>query len=429
VKFLLRTLSLSYVRRHRAKTFLTLLGVVVGVATYVAVVGARGSLLGGIRETVDRMAGKAQLQLTQEGGVPEELQEVIRERPGIRAQAPVIEQVVVPERGELGSLLVLGVDLLGDREMRDYGFEGEDADLDDPLLFLAQADSVAVARPLAERAGLKTGDTLVLKLPAGARSVTIRGLLTPKGFAEAFGGNLVVMDVYAAQELFGRGRRFDRLEVRLEDGVTLEAATASLRAVVPPNVKVETPERRSGQMEKLVVNFAAGFDVTSGFALGIGAFLIYNAFSVAVNRRRRDIGTLRALGATPRQVRPSSSSRRSRSASRVRSSASSPASGSRAPRRTSCGRGPSRSTASSPRPSRVSRCRSSCRGCRSASSRRSPAPSPRRAPPRPFRRRSPSRKGSTRRAAPGAGGASGRGSPCWRRPPRSACGPRSRGCR
>lgn len=302
MKFLLRTLSLSYVRRHRAKTFLTLLGVVVGVATYVAVVGARGSLLGGIRETVDRMAGKAQLQLTQEGGVPEELQEVIRERPGIRAQAPVIEQVVVPERGELGSLLVLGVDLLGDREMRDYGFEGEDADLDDPLLFLAQADSVAVARPLAERAGLKTGDTLVLKLPAGARSVTIRGLLTPKGFAEAFGGNLVVMDVYAAQELFGRGRRFDRLEVRLEDGVTLEAATASLRAVVPPNVKVETPERRSGQMEKLVVNFAAGFDVTSGFALGIGAFLIYNAFSVAVNRRRRDIGTLRALGATPRQV-------------------------------------------------------------------------------------------------------------------------------
>jgi len=302
LKFLLRTLSLSYVTRHRAKTLLTLLGVVVGVATYVAVAGARGSLLGGIRETVDRMAGKAQLQLTQEGGVPEELQEAVRERPGIRAQSPVIEQVVVPERGELGSLLVLGVDLLGDREMRDYGFEGEDADLDDPLLFLAQPDSVAVAKGLAERAGLRTGDALVLLLPAGPRRVTVRGLLEPKGFAESFGGNLVVMDVYAAQELFGRGRRFDRLEVRLEEGVSLEQGTAALRAVLPPNVKVETPDRRSAQMERLVANFAAGFDVTSGFALGIGAFLIYNAFSVAVNRRRRDIGTLRALGATPRQV-------------------------------------------------------------------------------------------------------------------------------
>ena len=195
------------------------------------------------------MAGKAQLQLTQEGGVPEELQEAIRERPGIRAQSPVIEQVVVPERGELGSLLVLGVDLLGDREMRDYGFEGEDADLDDPLLFLAQADSVAVARPLAERAGLKTGDVLVLKLPAGPRSVTIRGLLTPKGFAESFGGNLVVMDVYAAQELFGRGRRFDRLEVRLEEGVSLEAAhgvPARRRPAEREGRDARAPERADG---------------------------------------------------------------------------------------------------------------------------------------------------------------------------------------
>ncbi len=174
MRFLLRTLSLSYFRRHGAKTALTLLGVLVGVATFTAIRGAQGTLVGGIRRTVDRMAGKAQLQVSQEGGVPEGLQEVIREVPGVRAQAPVIEQIVVPERGELGSLLVLGVDLLGDREMRDYGFSGEDADLDDPLLFLAQPDSVAVTRTLAEKARIKTGDGLVLKLPAGPRKVTVR---------------------------------------------------------------------------------------------------------------------------------------------------------------------------------------------------------------------------------------------------------------
>lgn len=302
MRFLLRTLSLSYVRRHAAKTLLTLLGVVVGVATFGAIRGAQGSLEGGIRSTVDRMAGKAQLQVTATGGVPEELQERLRDLPSVAAQAPVIEQVVVPERAELGTLLVLGVDLLGDREMRDYGFTGDDADLDDPLLFLAQPDSVAVARPLAERAGLSSGDSFVLKLPMGPRRVTVRGLLTPKGFAEAFGGNLVVMDVYAAQELFGRGRRFDRLELRLPEGTSLEAATAELARELGPGVKIETPERRGAQLEKLIQNFTVQFNVTSGFALGIGTFLIFNAFSVAVSRRRRDVGTLRALGATPGQV-------------------------------------------------------------------------------------------------------------------------------
>src|SRR5436190_864598 len=63
VRFLLRTLSLSYVRRHLAKTLLTLLGVVVGVATFTAIRSARASLITGLRGTIDRMAGKAQLQV------------------------------------------------------------------------------------------------------------------------------------------------------------------------------------------------------------------------------------------------------------------------------------------------------------------------------------------------------------------------------
>ena len=302
MNFLLRTLSLSYVKRHVAKTLLTLLGVVVGVATFSAIMSAQGTLVQGIRSTIDRVAGKAQLQITMVGGVPEEVQEQVRTLPGIRATSPVIEQIVIPEQGELGSLLVIGIDLLGDREMRDYGFEGEDADLDDPLLFLAQPDSALFTRQFAEKAGLKLGDTLALRLPTGIKQVTARGLMTPKGFSEAFGGNLMVVDVYAAQELFGRGRRFDRLDLRLNEGTSVAAATATLEQALGPAYRVETPARRGEQTERIVANFVAGFNVSSGFALAIGTFLIFNAFNVAVNRRRRDIGTLRALGATPRQV-------------------------------------------------------------------------------------------------------------------------------
>lgn len=302
MRFLLRTFSLSYVRRHRVKTLLTLLGVVVGVATYSSIRSAQGTLVQGIRSTVDRIAGKAQLQITMVGGVPEEVQERVRALPGIRATSPVIEQIVVPERGELGSLMVIGIDLLGDREMRDYGFEGEDADLDDPLLFLAQPDSALFTRQFADKAKLKIGETLTLRLPAGKKRVAARGLLTPKGFSEAFGGNLMVVDVYAAQELFGRGRRFDRLDVRLTEGTSVASATATLEKALGPAYRVETPGRRGEQTERIVASFVSSFNISSGFALAIGTFLIFNAFNVAVNRRRRDIGTLRALGATPRQV-------------------------------------------------------------------------------------------------------------------------------
>lgn len=300
--YLLGTLSLSYVRRHRMKTALTLAGVLAGVATFCSIRSARETLISSMRSTIDRIAGKAQMQITGPGGVPEELQEKLRDMPGIEAMAPVIEQVATSESAGGGSLLVLGIDLLGDRKMREYGFEGEDADIDDPLLFLAQPDSIALSRSYAERAGVKQGDSILLRAGQQTRRVVVRGLIRTQGFAEAFGGNVAVTDVYAAQELFGRGRRFDRIEVRLEEGRSIEDGASLLAAALGPAYKVETPERRGEQAERIINNFVAGFDISSTFALGIGAFLIYNAFTVAVSRRRRDIGILRAVGATPRQV-------------------------------------------------------------------------------------------------------------------------------
>jgi len=44
-------------------------------------------------------------------------------------------------------------------------------------------------------------------------------------------------------------------------------------------------------------------NITSAFALFIGMFLIYNTFQIAVAQRRPEIGILRALGATRRQIR------------------------------------------------------------------------------------------------------------------------------
>jgi putative ABC transport system permease protein len=43
--------------------------------------------------------------------------------------------------------------------------------------------------------------------------------------------------------------------------------------------------------------------ISSLFALFIGMFIIYNSFAIAVTQRRSEIGILRALGATRRQIR------------------------------------------------------------------------------------------------------------------------------
>ncbi len=70
----------------------------------------------------------------------------------MRVAVPVIEAVVDSRVAGEGSLLVLGVDMTGDRSLRDYDLEcGDEAVIDDPLVFLAQPDSIILTKEFADK--------------------------------------------------------------------------------------------------------------------------------------------------------------------------------------------------------------------------------------------------------------------------------------
>lgn len=123
------------------------------------------------------------------------------------------------------------------------------------------------------------------------------------GMAQAFGGNLAIMDIYAVQKVFGRGHRFDRIDIGLKEGVPVEQAQRAIRKVVGPGYEVEPPQARGAHFESMLRQYQVMVNVTSLFALIIGLFIIYNSFSIAVTQRRGEVGILRALGATRGQIR------------------------------------------------------------------------------------------------------------------------------
>src|SRR5262245_21618983 len=127
---LLRLISWPYIRKHLLRTVLTTAGIVLGVALLVGMQSANRSVLGAFNQTVDRIAGKAQLQVSAgESGFPEEVLEKIQAMPEVQNAAPVIEAVVDTGLAGEGKLLILAVDMTGDASLRDYDFDntGEDA--------------------------------------------------------------------------------------------------------------------------------------------------------------------------------------------------------------------------------------------------------------------------------------------------------------
>jgi len=302
---LFRLLSWPYLRRHLFRWTLTIAGIVLGVAVFVAMHIANHSVHEAFADTVDRIAGTTQLQVTSgEFGFSEDILEKVQAVPEVGIAVPVIEATVETGLKDQGSLLILGVDMTGDRSLREYEMESaDDAIIDDPLVFIAQPDSLLVTKEFAERNGFRVNSRIPLYTIDGEKQFTIRGIMNSEGLTQAFGGNLAIMDIYATQAVFGRGRRFDRIDLRVHEGVTIADCQHALESALGPGFEIAPPGSRSQHFEALMRSYSMATTISSLFALVVGMFIIYNSFEIAVTHRRSEIGILRALGATQSQVR------------------------------------------------------------------------------------------------------------------------------
>ena len=297
---LLREVSLRHLRHSPLRTALVIFGIALGVCMLSAVQATNASLLAAFQDMVDRVAGKADLTVAGGSmGIPDELTGQIAEVDGVAHAAAMVEVVSRTPDAESGSLLVLGVDFLGDTFFLPFAQPGERQVVDDPLAFANDPSAVLVSQRLARDRSLKVGSALTLLTSEGEKTFRVRGILADQeGPASTFGGQIVVMFIDALQISFARGRLVDRIDVALEQGADVDAVEERIRALVRGRAEVERPRGRTQRLVSSLWVFQNGLNVSGVVALWVGMFLIYNAVSVSVAQRRREVGILRALGVT-----------------------------------------------------------------------------------------------------------------------------------
>src|SRR5438552_3920386 len=273
-----------FTRGSAARLALTVLAVAWGVALVAGVWLANRAVLRAFVEVIDTMAGRAALEVVAgEGGLfPEGVAATVGTVPGIEAAVPSVKGAAYADGGEL--LTVYGVDLTGDAPERVYGARLE---LDDPLVFLARPDSIALARPFAAAHGLALGDRFELATPAGRRNFTLRGLLDAEGVARAYGGNVAVMDLFAAEELFTRRGFITGVDVVVGLGLGRLLGPGSATASAVANKLVAPPAALAPEPGVLLVAGALGL-VTAVLAAVLPA---WRAARVAVAETMRSRGS------------------------------------------------------------------------------------------------------------------------------------------
>jgi putative ABC transport system permease protein len=298
---LLRLVAWRTLLRDPLRTAITVLGVALGVAVVLAIRLANDGVLDSFRASLDHTAGKSRLQVSAgELGFDETLFAQIAQTGGVAKAVPMIQELTPVEGFPSEVLLVLGVDILADSGVREY--RRPSPELADPLQLLTEPDAILVAERFARTHGLRVNGRIRLLTPGGVLSFRLRGFLADQGVARVMDGQVAVMDIAAAQEAFQKVGRLDRVDVLLDPGADADRVLGRLKAVLPPEVSVERPEARNGQVEQMLGSFQLNLYVLSLIALFVGVFLVYNTMSVSVVRQRGQLAILRGLGVGRPQI-------------------------------------------------------------------------------------------------------------------------------
>ncbi len=310
MRSLVRPLALRRVRLEPGRTALLVVGIALGVAVFVAVRALNETAVATIGKVGDVATGGAALVVDGgAGGVPLEVVPGLRAVEGVRAAAPIVTRFArdaAPDQGtpaasSAGRVLVLGLDLL-DPAAREVAAGRDVGAFVDPAAMTLPRPAI-VATSFARRRGLLPRASFELFTAEGRQAFTVAGVFEPQGpAAEVTGGDVVVLPLPLALEAFGPAGRADRVAVALDEGADADQVAARLRAAAGGSLRVDAPGSEGLEPRALLGTMRLGLTIASLLALVVGQFLIYNAMSIAVVRRRPELGVLRAVGATRGQL-------------------------------------------------------------------------------------------------------------------------------
>tara|TARA_Y100001970_G_scaffold253942_1_gene329242 strand:- start:435 stop:3149 length:2715 start_codon:yes stop_codon:yes gene_type:complete len=294
---------------------LTSLAVLIGVALTTAVFVFTDSLretFGGLSDDIESgydLAVRSEIPFGNrlnaapiDLGLPEQLAEI----EGVVAVQPrVIEFGIVANKADGSAALA--------SRGPNIGINWEDSS-PTPRLFIAEGrppisiTEFAVDIDTANDDDFVVGQKYDLQTPQGLRNLVLTGTFTFANPEEnaSIGSKLIAMDTRSAVELFNSGVGYDDITLTIESSYTEATIVENVEDVLPSGLEVLTRSdlvsEQADTFNEFINIFRTILLVFAFIILFVAAFIIYNVFSIIIGQRIQEIGLLRALGATGKQI-------------------------------------------------------------------------------------------------------------------------------
>jgi putative ABC transport system permease protein len=305
---------------RKSRTLLTILGIVLGVAVVLAIAITNESTLASIRLIFDEASGRAHLVINSNSvmGDPFDGSTLARvsKIPGAVQAAPSVSRntLLAADADEWGltfsvggassanDLLIFGVDPAMDQSVRDYELVAGSF-----LPTGQDAYAALLVKDYADDKGLAVGDDLTILISDSEESLRIVGLIRKAGPGMQNNGAVAIIPIGTAQAIFDMGSDLSQIDVLVEPSIAesprrLADLKSQIAETLGRDYQVIYPAARGAVVSKMLASYQLGLSFFSAVALFVGAFLIYNTFTMTVVERTREIGMLRTLGMTRFQI-------------------------------------------------------------------------------------------------------------------------------
>ena len=301
---LLKRSSLRYMWRHPWQIGLSILGIAVGVSVVIAIDLANQSANRAFSLSMDSVTGKATHQIVgASAGVPDSVFVRLRNELGFRKSAPVIESYVKYRGAEREVFYLMGVDAFSEAPFRGY-MQGLGSNINGEFgEFMTNPRAVVMSTDKAGKLGLAIGDSLRIQIGSRHESLIISGLLKPEDdYSNHALETMLFVDIAAAQRLLRMPGYVSRIDLLLPTDEENSNRLETLRAWLPENLRLTTSGARNEATLQMIRAFDLNLTALSLLALVVGMFLIFNTMTFSVVRRKKQLGLLRSLGVTRREI-------------------------------------------------------------------------------------------------------------------------------
>ncbi|MCX7608778.1 MAG: ABC transporter permease [Anaerolineales bacterium] len=301
------TLAWRYLTGRVLRTTLTTFAVIFGVMVIFGMNIVLPTMMEGFKANMMAAGGVVDVTVTHvtTSAFPAEVAHKLDGIPSIRAYSASLERTVnlppdfvddAPARPDrISAVNLVGVEPEAARSLQVYL-------IDEPGRFLQAGDTNAavISQSLADAWGVRLGETISLPSVDGLTELTIVGILPPRTRP---GNEEVLVTLAQAQAMTGQPGQINTIRIALTsvDESARAEAVAAIESALGSDYQIGSLDPGSEMFASLKLGQAA-FNMFGVLALFMGGFIIFNTFRTVVAERRRDIGMLRALGATRRTI-------------------------------------------------------------------------------------------------------------------------------